>query len=71
MVISNGRNTKEHEDESVTSTVPHLHEVLGSALRLLRNVNFYIAFHAHSTGNNFEEGKKCVRVILAFNFKGK
>lgn len=71
MVISNGRNSKEDEDESVTSTAPHLHEVLGSALGLLRNVSFHIAFHAHSTSNNSKEGNKCVRVILAFNFKGK
>ena len=55
MVTSNGRNTKEDEDKSVTNTAPHLHEVLDSGMGFLRNVSFHIAFHAHSTGNNSKE----------------
>lgn len=58
MVISNGRNTKEDENKSITNTAPHLHEVLDSCMGFLRNVSFHITFHAHSTGNNSKEEEK-------------
>lgn len=59
MVISSGRNTKEDEGNSIANASPYLHEILDGRMGLLRNVSFYRALHAHSTGNNSKEEKMC------------
>lgn len=56
MVVSSGRNTKEDHEKSVIDIDASLHEVLGSGMGLLRNVNFHVVCYAHITGNNSKGG---------------
>lgn len=57
MIFSNGGNSKKDEDEGITNTAPHLHEVLDCGVRLQRDVGLHITFHAHGTSNDAEKMK--------------
>lgn len=57
MIFSNGGNSKKDEDEGVTNTAPHLHEVFDCGVRLQRDVGLHVTFHAHGTSNDAEKMK--------------
>lgn len=57
VVLSNGGNSEEDEDEGVAHTAPHLHEVLDCGVGLEGDVGLHVTLHAHGTGNDAEEVK--------------
>lgn len=58
MIVPNGGDAKEDEDEGVAHTAPHLHEVFNGCMGLERDVGFHVALHAQGTRNDSEEGKR-------------
>lgn len=57
VVFSDGGDSEEDEDEGVTHTAPHLHEILDRGVGLEGDVGLHITFHAHGTGDDAEEVK--------------
>jgi len=52
VIFSNGRHSKKDEDEGITNTAPHLHEVFDRGVRFQRDVGLHVTFHAHGTSND-------------------
>lgn len=54
MVLPDGGNPEEDEDEGVAHAAPHLHEVLDRGVGLEGDVGLHVTLHAHGAGNDAE-----------------
>lgn len=54
MVLPDGGNPEEDEDEGVAHAAPHLHEVLDCGVGLEGDVGLHVTLHAHGAGNDAE-----------------
>ena len=52
MVLPNSGYAHEDEDQGLTDTAQHLHEILDSRVGFLGHVFLYILFHCHCTGRD-------------------
>lgn len=57
MIVTDGGNAKENEDEGVADAAPHLHEVLNGCVGLQRDVRLHVTLHAHGASNDSEKRK--------------
>lgn len=50
-VVDSG-HTQEHEDDGLRGTAQHLHRVLDSRMRFVRDVSFHVILHCDATKCN-------------------
>jgi len=57
MRVSDGGRAQKHKDDGLAHAAEHLHKVLHSRLRLLRNVKFDILLHDYATERQPKKSK--------------
>lgn len=67
MVLSNCRHSHENEDQGLTDTAQHLHEIFYCCIGFLGNIFLHIFIHGHGTSCNPERETQS-SVSLPFHF---
>lgn len=67
MVLSNCRHSHENEDQGLTDTAQHLHEIFYCCIGFLGNIFLHIFIHGHGTSCNSERETQS-SVSLSFHF---